>query len=482
MSSDRFTPLFHAKSVAIIGASSDPRKWGFAVLRNLMNGGFEGRIYPVNREADELRGLKVFRNVAEIPETPDLACIVVPPHAVLPVIRDCVSKGVKAGVIITAGFAELGEEGKRLQDEIVETARKGSMMLVGPNCNGIMNPWHKLYVDFPHFHVPPGQIAIVAQSGNVVDVMARQIMIRGLGCSLCVASGNEADLHIEDYLEYLADDPHTGVILCYIEGFKDGKRFLKIAGEVSRKKPIVALKVGRTMAGVRAAASHTASIAGSDSVFNAVCKRAGIIRVNNLEDMLNIGIALLRQPLPRGRKLGIVTAGGGWGVLAADACAERGFDVIKLPDETIMELDSFLPAWWSRSNPVDLVAGTFADDVFRAVEAVLSSSAVDCAVYLSIMPALKLKRLATPADEAASSEWGNHLVQAIVDAMEHFNKLAVSYGKPVVVASEHLFATAVQETMINYALGQHGLLCCHHPHQAAEVLHALAEYGEWRNE
>jgi acyl-CoA synthetase (NDP forming) len=449
------------------------------MLRNLMNGGFKGKVYPVNREADQLRGTRVYRSVSEIPEVPDLACIVVPPQAVVSVIKECVAKGVKAGVVITAGFAELGKEGSRLQAEMVEEAHKGGMVLVGPNCNGIMNPWHKLYVDFPPFYVPAGPIAVVAQSGNVVDAMARQIMLKGLGCSLCVASGNEADLHIEDYLEYLGEDPNTQVILCYIEGFKDGRRFLKIAEEVSKKKPIIAIKAGRTQAGVRAAASHTASIAGSDAIFDAACKQAGIIRAGSLDEMLNIGIAFLRQPIPRSRKLGIVTAGGGWGVLAADACAERGFDLVKLPDEVIKELDTFLPAWWNRGNPVDLVAGSFADAVFRAAEVVLASPALDSMVFLSIMPALDLKRLATPDEEASSEEWGNHLVQSVAVAMERFNALAVKYDKPVIVASEHMFATAVQETRIIHALGQHNTMCYHQPHHAAQVLNALAEYGEW---
>jgi len=478
VNTSRFSPLFKARSVAMIGASGDPRKWGFAMLRNLVNGGFEGNIYPVNREAEELRGLKVYRSVSEIPEVPDLACIVVPPPAVVPVIKECVAKGVKAGVIITAGFAELGKEGSRLQSEMVTEARKGGMVLVGPNCNGIMNPWHNLYVDFPHFHVPPGPIAVVAQSGNVVDALARQIMLKGLGCSLCVASGNEADLHIEDYLEYLGEDPHTRVILCYIEGFKDGRRFLKTAGEVSKKKPVIAIKVGRTQAGIMAAASHTAAIAGSDAIFDAACKQAGIIRAGSLDEMLNIGIAFLRQPIPQSRRLGIVTAGGGWGVLAADACAERGFDLVKLPDNVIGELDSFLPAWWSRSNPVDLVAGSFADAVYRAVEVVLASPLVDSVVFLSLMPAIKLKRLATPDLEASSEEWGNDLATAIADAMERFNSLAQKYNKPVIVATEHMFATAVQETRIIYALGRHNTMCYHQPHHAAQVLNALAEYGE----
>lgn len=480
MNISRLEPLFQARSVALVGASTNRRKWGGIMLANLLNGGFTGRIYPVNPEAGEMLGQKVYKSVSAIPEAPDLAVIVVPAPAVVPVIRECVEKGIKAGVVITAGFAELGAEGERLQRQMVEVARQGGMALVGPNCNGIMNPWKKLFVEFPNFHVPPGPLAVIAQSGNVVDVVARQLMIKGLGCSLCVASGNEADLHIEDYLEYLAEDPHTKVILCYVEGFKDGRRFFQIAREVTKKKPVIVLKAGKTPAGAQAAASHTAAIAGADEIFAAVCKQSGIIRAGNLHEMVNIGIAFLRQPLPRGRRLGIVTAGGGWGVLAADACMELGLDVVTLPEATLKELDAILPAWWNRGNPVDLVAGSFADSVFHAVEAVLACPAVDAVIFLSIMPALKIKRLASAAEKTQSESFGQELVQATSDVLDRINVLARKYGKPVVVASEHLLATAVQEAHVNYVLGQRGAVCYHMPHEAAEVMSALADYGEWR--
>jgi len=353
---DRFNPLFNARSVVLIGASSNPGNWGHVMLKNLINGGFEGNIYPINPDTDELLGKKVYKTLAEVPETPDLAVIAVPPQAVPGAMRACTDKGIKAAVVITAGFAELGDEGRRLQDQMVETARANGMVMVGPNCNGIMSPWAKLYVDFPSFHVPPGSMAIVCQSGGVVDGLARQSMIKGLGCSLCVASGNEADLHMEDYLAYLADDPRTSVILCYIEGFKDAGRFYRIVREVTKKKPVVACKAGRTQAGAKAAMSHTASIAGSDEIFDGICKQAGVLRAKNLHHLFNVGTAFMNQPLPKGRRIGIVTAGGGWGVMAADECVSLGMEMARLPDETIKRLDAFLPAWWNRGNPVDLVA------------------------------------------------------------------------------------------------------------------------------
>jgi len=465
--------------VTFVGASNDPGKWGYLTLKHLKDGGFRGPIYPVNPREPEILGLKVYRNVADLPETPDLAVIVVPPPTVPAVIKECATKGIKTGIIITAGFAEVGGQGTRLQNEIVQAARSGGMVFVGPNCNGVMSPWNHQYVQFPSFFVPPGPVAVIAQSGNVMDSMALQTQMHGFGCSACIASGNEAILHCEDYLEYLADDPHTKVILSYIEGFKDGERFFKVAREVSKKKPIVMLKAGRTQAGAEAAASHTAAIAGSDAVFDAVCKQSGVIRAKSLDEMLNIGLAFLRQPIPKGRGLGIVTGGGGWGVLAADACAELGFDVVKLPDETIRELDKILPAWWNRGNPVDLVAGASADNLYKAVELVMECPSVDALMFLSIMPALRVGNFDAPQDEAAREKWGKRLIESVAVSMDEFNGIADKFNKPIVVASEHMWATNVEQAGITFTLGQHKAICYRLPGDAARVLDALVRYGEY---
>jgi acetyltransferase len=470
--------LFNARSVAFVGASSDPRKWGFLTLKHMIDGGFQGAIYPVNPREPEILGLKGTRNIADLPETPDLAVIVVPAPAVPGVIKECLSKGIKTAIIITAGFAELGGEGARLQNEIVETARSGEMVFVGPNCNGVMSPWNKQYVQFPSFFVPPGPVAVIAQSGNVLDSLALQTQMHGFGCSACIASGNEAILHCEDYLTYLADDPQTKVILSYMEGFKDGERFFKVAREVSKKKPVVMLKAGKTRAGATAAASHTAAIAGADAVFDAVCKQTGVIRARSLDEMMDIGLAFLRQPIPKGRGLGIVTAGGGWGVLAADACAELGFDLVTLPDETIRELDKILPAWWNRGNPVDLVAGAAIDNIYKAVELLMRCPSVDALMFLSIMPALRVGSFNAPREERAREKWGEELITSVARAMEEFNALADKYHKPIVIASEHMWATYKERAAITFRLGRHNAVCYHMPDRAARVLDALVRYGK----
>jgi acyl-CoA synthetase (NDP forming) len=477
--SDKFTFLFNARSIALVGASNDRGKWGFIMLKHLVDGGFEGRIYPVNPVEKEILGLSVCRSVIALPETPDLAVIVVPPPAVLPVINECVRKGIKAGIIITAGFAELGEEGARLQRDIADAARNGGMIFVGPNCNGVMSPWNRQYLMFPSFHVSPGPVAVVAQSGNVMDSLARQLMLHGLGCSLCIASGNEASLMCEDYLEYLGNDPHTQVILCYIEGFKNGRRFREIASEVSKKKPIIMLKAGKTKAGARAASSHTAAVAGSDNIFDAVCKQSGVIRARSLDELVQMGQAFLRQPLPSGPRIGILTGGGGWGVLAADACSELGFDVVKLPEATIRKLDKLLPAWWNRGNPVDLVAGATADNIFKAINLVMQCANVDCMMFLSIMPALRVRGFDLPTDPSERVKASGAMVKAVIKCMEDLNAMADRYKKPLVVATEHIWANLSEEANIGCTLGQHNCFCYHMPDHAAAVLKGLLEYGEY---
>ena len=465
--------------MAFLGASSDPTKWGFRILANLVNGGFQGKIYPVNPKKREILGLKVYGSVGDIPETPDLAVIVVPPPRVPGIVKECVNKGIKAGVVITAGFAEIGENGERLQREIVEIGRNGGMILVGPNSNGIVNPWNKLHSQMPPIFPFPGPIAILSQSGNVVGTISRLATTNGFGCSKCISSGNEADLQSHDYLDYLADDPNTKVILCYIEGFKEGSRFFHIAKEVTKKKPIAMLKAGETPAGARAVKSHTASLAGTDAVFNAMCQQAGVIRVRSVDELVNTGTALLCHPVPRGRRVGIVTAGGGWGALAADACAKLGLEVVALPPDTITELDSFMPAWWNPGNPVDLVAGAFGDTLTRCVEVLLRCPTVDAVIMLGLMPGVSTYLFTRPSSEQEKEQLSEQLLTRVGNIFDRLNELANGHQKPVVVASEPFAFGPTSADKVISAIAEKDSVCYSMPHQAASALASLVQYGEY---
>ena len=474
--------IFEPRSIAFLGATSNPMKWGFRIFANIVTGGFQGRLYPINPTKQEILGIKVYKTVADVPEIPDLAVIAIPPPGVPKVLRECADKGIKAVVVITAGFAEVDREGENLQSEMAEIAGNADLRFIGPNTDGIVNAHHKLYAEMPPIFPFAGPISIVSQSGNIVGTMMRLAIESGFGCAKCISSGNEADLHAEDYIRYLADDPQTKVILSYVEGFKDGSRFFEAAKEVTKKKPIVMLKTGETPAGAIAAKSHTASLAGLDTVVDAMCQQAGIIRVRHLNELVDTGIAFLCHPLPRGRRVGIVTAGGGWGVLAADACAKLGLDVVQFPPETIDELNSFMPAWWSHGNPVDMVAGVFGDAVMKCIEVVLRSPAVDGVIFLGIMPALPLQQFSLTAKEADRDRLREAVLSAIVNVFDRLKELTDTYKKPIVVGSEPIAFGATLAKRIIRALSARNAICYDMPHKAAAAFANLAKYAEYLNQ
>ena len=477
-----FSPLFTPKSIAFVGASRNREKWGFIILNNIVCGQFKGSIYPVNPKEKEILGLKVYPSVSQIPEPVDLAVVAVPPSVVPEVIAECVAKGIKAGIIITAGFAELGSEGEKLQEKVVRLARQGGMRLVGPNCFGVLSLAVNMHVIMPSLHPHQGSLAIISQSGNVAASILGRGNRWGFGFSRCISSGNEADLHCEDFLEFLGEDPETRVIMAYIEGFRDGRRFFNLAKRITQRKPIVMIKAGATQAGAKAAKSHTAALSGSDSACDAMCKQAGIIRANNIDEMFNISAALLHQPLPKGRRVGIVTVAGGWGVLASDACAAAGLDVVHLADETIRELDEFLPSWWNRGNPVDLVAGFWTGGLRKSINILLRSPQVDGVIVLGAGFSAMLGKTSPPETEShTSSETTDSMAADDIATLQAFPELISRYGKPVILATDKIMMPAEWEDGLSQVLRDMGIMCYSLPDEAAEVLASLASYSEYLN-
>lgn len=376
--------IFSARSVAFVGASNNRTKWGGIIFRNLRKGGYKGEIYPVNPGEQEVQGYKAYPTVSSIPAEVDLAVFTIPAHLVPDAISDCIRKGVQAGVVITAGFSELGEEGRALQEEMVRRAKSGGMVLVGPNGQGIAVPKAGLFPWIPFFQPDPGAIGIASQSGNVATVLTEQLAELGFGCSKAISTGNCGDLGWSDYLDYFGKDPDTQVVLLYIEGLNDGRSFFQAARKTSMAKPVVVLKSGRTEAGSRAASSHTGVLAGSDQTFSSSCRQAGIIQAESVEEAVILAATFVSTPLPAGRRLGIVTGGGGYGVIAADAAARRGLDLVRLSSGTIEKLRKHLPPWWSPNNPVDLVAGLGAyGGPMDLIPILMESGEVDGMIFLS---------------------------------------------------------------------------------------------------
>ncbi|WP_344949046.1 GNAT family N-acetyltransferase [Actinomadura miaoliensis] len=373
-------------SVAVIGAGRHPGTVGHRILRNLLDGGYSGAVYPVNPHADQILGLPTFPTVSAIPGGVCLAVVATPPDAVLKVARHCAEHGVQALIVVTAGFAETGPEGARREAELLAICRDAGMRLVGPNCLGIVNTAESLNASFLPAMPARGRLAVMSQSGAVGVALLAQAGATGLGVSSFVSAGNKADISGNDLLQYWEDDPDTSVIALYLESFGNPRKFATLARRIGARKPIVVLKSGRSDAGGRAVRSHTAAAATSDIAVDALLRRAGVVRVETVRDLLDTTRLLAHQPLPRGRRVAVVGNSGGPGVLAADACAARGLQVPELAEATQSTLRRALGAAAAVANPVDLTADAGAVQLTEALRTVLADPGIDAAIAVYTPP------------------------------------------------------------------------------------------------
>jgi len=376
--------LLNPNSIAIVGASNNRLKFGGRLIHYLIKNNYKGKIFPVNPGEKEVAGLPAYPRLTDIPDDVDLACLIVPLNILFDVLKDCVAKGVKAVIVNASGFAEVGEDGEQLQSDLVRIAREGGMRVCGPNTIGIFSPADNFFATFSNAmetkNVPVGTIGFITQSGAVGGSILSRAWEHEIGFSRCISSGNEADLTTADYIKYLAKDPATSVICLFLEGVSDGQNFrdaIITATEVG--KPIVVFKNGRSEIGARAVKSHTGSLAGSDEVFQALCKQYGMLRVTDLEALLEIGLALSRQSLPRGNRMGILSTSGGACSIAVDNCMDYGLEVPNFSPFTTKFLKKFIPPYGSAENPVDTTAQVGQDAGFftESIEVIAQDSNVD---------------------------------------------------------------------------------------------------------
>lgn len=360
-------PLFRPETVAVIGASATPDSVGNILMSNLMQSGFNGVIYPVNPRRRAVRGIHCYASISAVPEPVDLAVIVTPAATVPAVIRECVDQGVKGAIIISAGFAELGAEGRALEAEIASAAR-GRMRIIGPNCLGVIRPPTHFNASFAAAMPAAGHVALLSQSGAICTSILDWARERNIGFSSFVSVGTMLDVDFADLIDYLADDPQTQSIILYMESIGNVRKFLSAARALARTKPLIVVKAGRHEAGARAAASHTGALAGSDAVYEAAFRRVGILRVNTIPELFNMAEILAMQPPPRGPALAIITNAGGPGVMATDALMLRGGTLAELSTESLQALDAFLPPYWSHGNPIDLLGDAPPERFGKTVE------------------------------------------------------------------------------------------------------------------
>lgn len=421
------TPFFNPQGIALIGASADPNKLGYALARNLVQSNYPGALHFVNPKGGTLLGQKVYTNILEVPEPVDLAILLVPAPSVPGLLRDCGRRGISAAIIGAGGFRETGEAGAALEDEIVAIARKYFIRLLGPNCIGLMDTHLPLDATFlPPPPPRPGDVAFISHSGAIMAAVVDWARGQDLGLSHLISLGNQADICEADVLAPLSLDAHTRVLTLYLEGVRDGRRFVREAAKVSRVKPIVALKVGRFASGQRAVASHTGALAGRESAFNAAFWRAGVIRAETSEEMFDWARALAWSPLPKGRSIAILTSAGGPGVTAADALELNGMQLAELKPETIARLKEILPSAASFHNPVDMLATATPDQYAACLNAMLLDEGVHGA--LVIIPPLPMQTAGAVAkalipviynsDKPVTiTLMGDRLIQ---EAIEHF--------------------------------------------------------------
>jgi acetate---CoA ligase (ADP-forming) len=377
--------FFEPRSVAVIGASSHPDKVGYAVLANIIKSGYEGKIYPVNPKAHEIQDVECFHDVHDIPEVPDLAVIIVPAIHVPETVSELAGRGVRGSVIISAGFKEVGIEGRRLEREIVKRARAGNMRLMGPNCLGIINTALPLNASFARKIPPKGSIGVISQSGAICTSLIDWARDEIVGFSKLISLGNNADLVESDFVEALTHDKDTTVISMYLEGVSDGKRFFKAISAATRVKPVVLYKAGITQAGAQAASSHTGALAGSEKAYDALCTQASILRAGSVEELMALSRSFAIQPVPKGPSVGIVTNAGGPGIIASDACEKAGLSLAQISARTLDRLRKYLPAAASMHNPIDILGDADALLYAIATEALLDDPAVD-AVLIILTP------------------------------------------------------------------------------------------------
>ena len=448
--------FFDPQSVAIIGASRQKGKVGYEILTNLVAGGYEGKIFPVNNKTDEIDGLKCYPDLASIGETPDLVIIIVPAQYVPAVLEECAKVRVKSAIVITAGFKEVGPEGKKLEEQVVQIARRAGIRFIGPNCLGVIAPAHKLNASFGGDLPIPGSIGYISQSGALLAAILDLANANGMGFSSLVSIGNKADVDELDIIRAFGSQKDTKVIAGYLENIADGDGFVREAEEISYTKPILLMKSGSTAAGAKAASSHTGSLAGGDVAYESAFKRAGVIRCDSIKEQFDFAQAFANQPLPEGPNVAVLTNAGGPGIMAADAIEERGLTFAKLSEETMKKLAEKLPAAANVHNPVDVLGDALADRYEFALDIVLDDPNVNSVLVLLTPQAM------TQAKETA---------EAVVKVIEQKKK-----GKPVLAC--FLGASKVAagvEILRRGSIPQYDS-----PESAVATLRVMVDHIRWR--
>lgn len=449
--------FFCPDSVAVIGAAREEEKVGHIILDNIINSGYKGKLFPVNPNADEIHGIKCYHSVLDIPDDLDLTIIAIPVQFVLQVLEECSKKNTKWSIIISAGFKETGIEGTKRERQLIEKAKEYGIRILGPNCLGIIDTECPINATFTPNIPPMGKIGFISQSGALGTAILDWAKTNKIGFSKFVSLGNKADISENDLFDDWENEKDTEVITAYLEGVKYGREFMKISSRVSKKKPIIVIKSGNTDAGARAVSSHTGTLAGSARAYEAAFKQAGIIRANTIRDLFNYATAFSYQPLPKGKKVAIITNAGGPGIMATDECEKNDILLASLEKETIDGLKEFLPEAANFYNPIDILGDALADRYKKTMEVVIKDNNVDAIVML-----LTPQAMTQPFKTA----------RAIVEVIG-------KSGKDIPVAASFMGGAEVKKAV--RFLAEKNIPNFDIPEEAIDTLKVMMEYTDWKS-
>jgi acyl-CoA synthetase (NDP forming) len=477
--------LFYPKSIAFVGASANVSKWGHLMFSGVFAGKYQGEIYLVNSQGGEIAGRKVFKSVTEIPDPVDLAVVTVPADKVLSLIPEFKKKAIKNVLLISSGFGEIGAEGKILEDELVEKARESGILILGPNTMGICNPYISFHCVGSHVRPPAGGTVLVAQSGNLGTQLLAFAAKEDIGIRAFCGSGNEAMITIEDYMEGFEVDEMTKTVVLYIESIKNGRRFFESAKRVGKTKPVIVLKGGRTAAGTHAAASHTGAMASDIKVFLAACRQAGIVQANSPMDLLDLSAAFSSLPLPQGNNVGLLTLGGGWGVVASDLCEENGLKVPKLSEEVMSQINKLLPPFWSHANPIDVVGEMNPETYMKILEELIQWSGCDAVIHMGIIGRKIMIRAIMESTVAVDKQYDSKFVEDSLCHLENFEKQTVEqtvklmekYNKPII--GVYLLNDDKTRTVTDVDGCKYNGVNFITPERAVKALGKMYKYAQW---
>ncbi|MBN1636592.1 MAG: CoA-binding protein [Deltaproteobacteria bacterium] len=479
---NRLDKMFFPQSIALIGASDVPGKWGNLILMSVLGGGYTGKIYPVNPKKDSILDIKTYPILSDIPDDIDLAIITIPARLVPDALKNCISKGIDSVVVISSGFKETGSEGAELEKEICRIAREGDLLFIGPNTMGIASAHHHFEAVPTPTAARPGGLAIISQSGNLGLQIMKWTAHKDIGLSIYAGTGNEALLKASDLVTYLGKLDEVKAIAMYIEGITNGREFREHAKIITKKKPIIALKTGRSKSGSKAAQSHTGSMAGSFATYSAMFRQTGIIQVRTPSELLNVAAAMTHLPVPKSNRVGIMTMGGGWGVITADECEDSNLELPALSQEIIKDLDNLLPDYWNRSNPIDVVGEGDPDLYLHVIEALAKWDEIDSVIALGIVGrSMFIEDMIECQEKIDGKIFSRELKLSILKdqikteqrIISGIGRIQKETGKPIPVVA--LTEGGLILTDTEYG----GVISLSTPEEAVNILAHMARYGQY---